>query len=153
MNKQEIKVVAVSGGFDPVHIGHVRMFEKAKALGTHLVVILNCDEWLKRKKGFVFMPEKERAEIIEKFAVVDDVYIHYSDDSHVSKALENYRMKIEGKEYQINIFANGGDRKNKNDIPETNVCEKNGIEMVFNVGEGGKVQSSSWLTNAISTQK
>lgn len=149
MEKQEIKIVAVSGGFDPVHIGHVRMFEEAKALGTHLVVIINCDEWLKRKKKFVFMPEDERAEIIKKFSVVDDTYIHRSNDSHVSDALENYKMKIDGKKYRINIFANGGDRKDKSDIPEAEVCEEREIEMVFNVGSGGKVQSSSWLTKAV----
>ena len=66
-------VVAVSGGFDPIHIGHVRMFERAKTLGDELVVILNNDNWLKKKKGFSFMPEKERKEVIEALRVVDRV--------------------------------------------------------------------------------
>ena len=64
-SKKKPVVVAVSGGFDPIHIGHVRMFERAKALGDELVVILNNDNWLKKKKGFAFMPEKERKEVIE----------------------------------------------------------------------------------------
>ena len=148
---KEIKIVAVSGGFDPVHIGHVRMFEEAKKLGTHLVVILNSDEWLKKKKGYVFMPEKERAELIKNFKPVDDVYIHEEIDEYmsVSGAIEKYRMNINGEKYQISVFANGGDRRNEEDIPEAEVCKKMGIEMVFNVGDGGKVQSSSWLVDKI----
>lgn len=148
MNKN-VTVVAVSGGFDPVHIGHVRMFEEARALGTHLVVIVNCDDWLKRKKGYAFMPEQERAELIKKFAAVDDVYVHQSDDSHVSDALRDYKMEIDGVSYPIHIFANGGDRKNEDDIPESGICKEKNIKMVFNVGHGGKVQSSSWLTDAV----
>ncbi|MEI6479100.1 MAG: adenylyltransferase/cytidyltransferase family protein [bacterium] len=133
-------VVAVSGGFDPIHIGHVRMFEEAKKLGDKLVVIINCDDWLKRKKGFAFMPEKERAEIIQALKPVDEVYVHHSDDHHVCGAL---------KKIKPNIFANGGDRKNIADIPEAEICEALGIEMIFNIGYGGKVQSSSWLTAKI----
>jgi D-beta-D-heptose 7-phosphate kinase/D-beta-D-heptose 1-phosphate adenosyltransferase len=148
---KNIKVVAVSGGFDPVHIGHVRMFEKAKRLGTHLVVILNGDEWLKNKKGYSFMPEDERAELIKKFGVVDDVYIHREIDEHtsVTGALRDYTMLIDGQEYPINIFANGGDRKDIDDIPEGKICKEKGIEMIFEVGKGGKVQSSSWLIDAV----
>jgi len=153
MNKidKNIKVVAVSGGFDPVHIGHVRMFEEAKKLGTHLVVILNGDEWLKNKKGFAFMPEEERAELIKQFGVVDDVYIHREIDEHtsVTGALRDYTMNIDGQEYPISIFANGGDRKDINDIPEGKICQEKGIEMVFEVGRGGKVQSSSWLIDKV----
>ena len=136
MKKSHKKVVAVSGGFDPLHIGHVRMFEQARDLGDELVVILNCDAWLMRKKGFVFMKEKERAEIIKALRCVDRVYIHHSKTSHVAGALQKIRP---------DIFANGGDRKNEDDIPEAPVCKKYDIEMIFNVG-GGKIQSSSWLT-------
>lgn len=147
--KDEIRIVAVSGGFDPVHIGHARMFEEARKLGTHLVVILNGDAWLKRKKGFAFMPQDERAELIKKFTAVDDVYIHESDDSHVADALRDYTMNINGTPYPIAVFANGGDRKNEDDIPEAPICKEKNIEMIFNVGAGGKVQSSSWLTDAL----
>jgi len=136
-------IVVVSGGFDPVHVGHVRMFEAAKKLGDKLIVVLNGDSWLKRKKGFVFMPAKERAEVIRGLAPVDDVYIHNSKTSHVSGALEKIRP---------DIFANGGDRKNEADIPEALVCRKHNIKMIFNVG-GGKEQSSSALTNGVARRR
>ncbi len=135
------RVVAVSGGFDPIHIGHVRMFEEARALGDRLVVILNNDNWLLSKKGFVFMPQDERAEVLASLRAVDEVVItdHILDDPDrsVCRTLEALRP---------DVFANGGDRKNVADIPEALVCERCGIEMAFNVGFGGKVQSSSWLT-------
>ncbi len=150
-SQKKIKVVAVSGGFDPVHIGHVRMFKEAKKLGTHLVVILNSDEWLMCKKGFSFMPQEERAELIKSFEDVDDVYTHQKmmGDMSVCSVLIDYKMKINNRKYSINVFANGGDIKNKTDIPEANICNEANIEMVFNVGRGGKIQSSSWLTNKL----
>ncbi|MBU2101290.1 adenylyltransferase/cytidyltransferase family protein [Patescibacteria group bacterium] len=131
--------VAVSGGFDPVHVGHVRMFEEAKKLGDKLIVIINNDNWLTKKKGHVFMPQEERGEIIQNFSFVDRVvFTDHSEDSTdttVCKELELYRP---------NIFANGGDRLADN-TPEVEICKKIGCEMVFNIGEGGKIQSSSWL--------
>ena len=131
------KIIAVSGGFDPVHIGHLRMLQEAKKLGDKLVVILNCDKWLIRKKGNYFMPAVERAEIIKGFSCVDDVYIHESDKDDVCDAL----IKI-----KPDIFANGGDKKKSPDIPECAICEYLGIKMFFNIG-GGKIQSSSELVN------
>lgn len=133
------KTVVVSGGFDPVHIGHVRMFEEAKELvgpDGRLIVVLNCDAWLVRKKGKAFMQQDDRAEIIRAFGCVDDVYILESERNDVGEALEHL---------QPHIFANGGDRKNTSDIPEVVVCEKHDIEMVFNIGQGGKIRSSSEL--------
>lgn len=132
--------VAVSGGFDPIHIGHVRMFEKAKKFGDKLVVIVNNDHWLVAKKGYVFMPEKERREIIASFPAVDKVILtaHKPGDLDRSVCRELAKLKPA-------IFANGGDRKSTKDIPEAVICEKHGIKMVFNIGHGGKVQSSSWL--------
>lgn len=139
MSKRKKIVVAVSGGFDPPHIGHARMFREAKALGDELVVILNNDNWLRKKKGFVFMPEEERKELLEHFKYVDRVVLtrHEPDpeDMSVNHILEELRP---------DIFANGGDRTKEN-IPEVAVCDAIGCKMVFNVGEGGKVQSSSWL--------
>jgi cytidyltransferase-like protein len=141
--KRKPRWVAVSGGFDPMHIGHVRMFKRARALGDKLVVVLNNDNWLRRKKGFAFMPQKERAELLRAFPFVDKVLItdHAKDDpdTSVCRALQKLRPAI---------FANGGDRKNMRDIPEAKVCKELGIKMVFNVGAGGKVQSSSWMINA-----
>ena len=132
-------VVAVSGGFDPIHIGHVRMFERARALGDELVVILNNDNWLKHKKGFAFMPEKERKEVIEGLRAVDRVVLtkHKPNDpdTSVSRSLREIRP---------NIFANGGDRK-AGTVPEVGACEEIDCLAVYNIGEGGKIQSSSWL--------
>ncbi len=138
-SQQKKRVVAVSGGFDPVHIGHVRMFNEARALGDELVVILNNDHWLALKKGSAFMPEAERKEVIEAFGAVDRVILtsHTSDSSDMSVCAEIVELRP-------HVFANGGDRKSDN-IPEYALCEELGVDMVFNVGQGGKVQSSSWL--------
>ena len=86
--KKRVRWVAVSGGFDPLHIGHVRLFKAAKKLGDKLVVILNNDKWLKLKKGFVFMPQKERAELVKSFPFVDRVVLtdHRGDDTDMSVA-------------------------------------------------------------------
>ena len=84
-------VVAVSGGYDPVHIGHVRLFEEAKKLGTKLVVIVNGDSWLIRKKGKYFMGQEERAEIIKAFSCVDDVFVWESEEDDVCGALQKVR--------------------------------------------------------------
>ncbi|HUO56384.1 MAG TPA: adenylyltransferase/cytidyltransferase family protein [Candidatus Paceibacterota bacterium] len=132
--------VMVSGGFDPIHIGHVRMFEEARMLGDKLVVVINNDNWLRSKKGFAFMPERERKEIIAKFPFVDKVVLtkHKKNDPDRSVSRELAAIKPA-------IFANGGDRKSTKDIPEAAVCKKLGIKMVFNLGKGGKVQSSSWV--------
>jgi len=137
--KKVKRVVAVSGGFDPVHVGHVRMFEAAKKLGDELVVILNNDNWLRKKKRHVFMPEAERKEVIEAFQCVDRVVLtgHGVDTADMSVVRELKKLKPD-------IFANGGDRFAKN-IPEVAVCKAIDCEMIFRVGHGGKVQSSSWL--------
>lgn len=131
--------VCVSGGFDPLHIGHVRMINAAKALGTKLIIILNNDNWLMKKKGFKVMNEQDRKEILESLRSVDEVILTKhepnSEDRSVCESL---------KEIKPDIFANGGDRKEDN-IPEYQLCEKLGIKMIFNIGEGGKVRSSSEL--------
>jgi len=136
-------VVAVSGGFDPIHIGHVRMFREARAMGDELVVILNNDNWLVAKKGFAFMSQRERKEILEALTDVDSVVLtnhsKSTNDMSICKTLEQVKP---------DIFVNGGDRTKKN-IPEIPVCEKIGCEMVFGIGKGGKVQSSSWLFKKI----
>src|SRR3989344_6413267 len=133
-DKEKHTIIATSGGFDPLHIGHVRLFREARALGDKLVVIVNNDNWLKYKKGFAFMPHKERAELIASFPFVDKVVItgHKlgTNDISICKELEKIRP---------HIFANGGDRAAGN-IPEYKLCKKLGIKMVFNVGRGGKVQ-------------
>ncbi len=133
-------IVTVSGGFDPIHVGHIRMIQEAAKLGDKLVVIMNNDNWLKTKKGHAFMPEDQRKEIIEAIAGVHEVVLTKHelgcDDISVCEAL---------REIEPHVFANGGDRFADN-IPEAILAKEMGIETVFNVGRGGKMQSSSWLT-------
>lgn len=135
------KIVMVSGGFDPVHIGHVRMFEEAKKLGDELVVVINNDHWLKLKKGYAFMPERERKEIIEAFAAVDRVIL----SSH-KKNTKDISISEDLRALRPHIFAKGGDRHQGNiPSPEVLVCNEIGCAIVNDVGFGGKVQSSSEL--------
>jgi cytidyltransferase-like protein len=135
-------VVAVCGGFDPVHVGHLRHFKAAKELGDTLVVMLNSDSWLMNKRGYVFMPFEERKEIIKSIRYVDKVvpYVETASGS-VAKTLEKLRP---------DIFAKGGDRTTDT-LPrdEVEVCQRLGIRLVTGVG-GGKVQSSSWLVKNVS---
>jgi len=135
------KTVVVSGGFDPIHVGHLRMFQEAAKLGS-LTVVINTDDWLIRKKNYVFMPWEERAEIISAFTYVDNVVSARDEDNTVCGSLRELRP---------DIFANGGDRGATN-TPESKVCEELGIEMVYSVG-GGKVQSSSDLVNDATQEK
>lgn len=130
-------VVAVSGGFDPLHVGHVKYFNEAKNLGNKLVVILNTDEWLQNKKGYVFMSFNERKEILENLRSVDEVIKCIDRDNTVIKTLMILKP---------DIFAKGGDRTVEN-TPEQEICQKLGIKIVFGVG-GNKVQSSSWLIDS-----
>ena len=136
---EEKKIVAVSGGFDPLHIGHVRMFQEAKQLGDELVVIINNDNWLRYKKGYAFMPQEERKEIIEALDCVDRVVFTGHELGTADLSICNELLKL-----RPHIFGNGGDRKEDN-IPEYEVCKNIDCEMVFNLGAGGKVQSSSEL--------
>ncbi|OGE84364.1 MAG: hypothetical protein A2846_01925 [Candidatus Doudnabacteria bacterium RIFCSPHIGHO2_01_FULL_49_9] len=139
-----MKIVAVSGGFDPVHIGHINLLREARALGDKLVVILNNDHWLAAKKGFVFMPERERKAILETVKYVDEVIIssHPKQPADMSVCAELEKLKPD-------VFANGGDRKPDEDpIPEVALCDRLGIQVIYNVG-GGKTQSSSELVKRV----
>ena len=133
------KIVVVSGGFDPLHIGHIRMFKKAKKLGDELIVILNNDNWFKIKGKPVFMSHNERKEIIEALVHVDEVII-----TKHSKNTKDMSICKELQEIRPHIFANGGDRF-ANNIPEFKLCNDLKRKMVFNVGSGGKIRSSSEL--------
>ena len=129
------KSIMVSGGFDPIHKGHIRMIQEAARKGD-VIVIINSDEWLMRKKGFVFMPFEERVEIIKSIKGVTSSLGIDDSDNTVCEALRKYRP---------DYFANGGDRTNTN-TPEMAVCEELGIEVVFELG-GEKIQSSSELVS------
>lgn len=146
-----MKIVAISGGFDRVHIGHVELIKEAKALGDKLIIILNNDNWLKQKKGYVFMGEKERKIILEAMRDVDEVVItsHKKHPKDMSVCQELLKIKPD-------IFANGGDRDKKDANkkssslnPEQKLCLKYKIKMVFNVGKSGKIQSSSNLVKRV----
>lgn len=138
-NKKKKKVVMVSGGFDPIHIGHVRYMKEAKKLGDYLIVVINNDNWFDVKGKPVFMHDEERKEIIEALGCVDEVII-----SAHKKGTKDISVCEEIKRIKPHIFANGGDRKPDGDpIPEVEICEKLGIKLVYNVGKGGKIRSSS----------
>ena len=126
-------IIAVSGGFDPVHIGHIKMIEHV-ARHAKVMVIINSDDWLMRKKGYVFMPWEERSRIMGNIKGVTVVTSVNDSDGTVCEALRRWVP---------DAFANGGDRK-QNNTPEMDVCEELGIEMLWNVG-GEKEQSSSTL--------
>jgi len=128
-------IVAVSGYFNPIHIGHIRLFQEAKKLGTKLIVIVNNDKQVELKGSYPFMKEKERMKIISELKSIDKAVIAIDKDRSVCKTLEYIKP---------DIFANGGDRFKKN-IPEIAVCKKIGCKTIFNIGVGGKIQSSSLL--------
>lgn len=141
------KVVMVSGGFDPLHIGHIRYIQEAKKLGDYLIVIVNNDNWIHKKKGKEFMPENERKEIIEAISGVDEVIISGHTKNPKDMSICNELIKI-----KPHVFANGGDRDEKDSedpksslYREKQIHKKYGIDMVYNVGHGGKVRSSSEL--------
>lgn len=124
-------VVAVSGGFDPIHVGHVRYIQEAAHHGE-VHIYLNTDSWLQRKKGYVFMPFKDRAEILWSIKGVTLVVPADDDDDTVCASLQRWKP---------DFFAKGGDRKEDN-TPELSLCNELGITVLFNMG-GEKIESSS----------
>ena len=132
-NNGKLKI-AVSGYFDPIHVGHLEYLKMAKSLGDILVVIVNNNHQCILKKGKFFMDENDRLEIVKAIKYVDEVVLSVDQDKTVCKSLELIRP---------NIFANGGDRST-DEVPETSVCKKYKIEMVDGLGE--KIRSSSSLT-------
>ena len=136
------RVSVVSGGFDPLHSGHINLLESAAGYGDKLVVLLNSDEWLARKKGRPFMPFEERAGIIERLDMVDYVYGVEDTDGSVTKGLENVKKAFQETSDDVEfIFCNGGDR-GKDNIPE---MEVEGYTFKFSIGGDNKANSSSWI--------
>jgi cytidyltransferase-like protein len=132
------RVVLATGGFDPPHSGHIEYFKAAKALGNILVVGVNSDAWLERKKGRAFMPSTERISIIQNLKMVDHCILFNDDDGSAIEAIKNVQMLYPNSQI---IFANGGDRTAKN-IPEMK-CKD--VEFAFGVGGTDKLNSSSWI--------
>ena len=135
------KTIVISGGLDPIHVGHVNMIQAAANLGD-VIVVLNSDDWLKRKKGYVFMPYEERKYLLKQLKGVTEVSAVDDTDGTVCEAL--WRLKPD-------MFGNGGDRTSEN-TPEGSVCNKLNIEMIWNLG-GKKIQSSSGLINTLFVNK
>ena len=129
-----MKIVAVSGYFDPIHVGHLEYLRLSKKLGDKLVVIVNNNHQCVLKKGKPFMDEKDRVEIVRSLEMVDEVFLSIDDDKSVCKSLEKIKP---------HIFANGGDRST-GEVPELTVCKKYNIQMTDCLGD--KIRSSSDLT-------
>ena len=129
-----MKTVAISGYFDPIHVGHLEYITEARKLGDKLIVIVNNNHQCVLKKGKPFMDEKDRVIITSSLKDVDEVYLSVDHDKTVCKSLELLKP---------DIFANGGDRKN-NEIPESAICKKYNIQIIDGLGK--KIRSSSDLT-------
>lgn len=134
------KIVLVTGGFDPLHSGHIAYFKAACTLGDMLIVGLNSDEWLTRKKGAPFMPWNERLCIINNLSMVDEVFTFDDEDGSARHFIQQVRAHYPTAEL---VFANGGDRT-QNNIPEMDVIDAN-LKFVYGVGGESKANSSSWI--------
>ena len=142
-----MKIIVVSGGFDPLHSGHIAYFKAARDLGDKLIVALNSDDWLLQKKGKYLMSFNERKTIVENLSMIDHV-IDFADDSIGSccNALESIKKSYPNDKI---FFCNGGDR-NKENIPEMKVA---GINFIFGVGGNNKLNSSSWILKDFQFEK
>lgn len=129
-----MKKIAISGYFDPIHVGHIEYINNAKKLGDWLVVIVNNNNQCALKKGKYFMDERDRVLIVKNIKAVDEVFLSIDEDKTVCKSL---------KKVNPDVFANGGDRKNY-EIPESKVCKENNIQIIDGLGD--KIRSSSDLT-------
>jgi cytidyltransferase-like protein len=136
-------VVVLSGGFDPMHIGHLRMIQESANMAQIVVVGVNSDEWLMRKKGYVFMPCEERLEMVQGTRGVSKAMEFDDNDNSACDLLR--RVRSLWPNFKV-AFANGGDRTSDN-IPEIPVAEELGVHLIWGVG-GGKIQSSSDLVNS-----
>lgn len=140
-NKKEI-IVAVSGYFNPLHVGHLEMIKKSKKLGDKLLVIVNSDLQVGLKGSVPFMSEKDRLQIIAALRDVDEVFLSIDKDKTVCRSLTKVKP---------DIFANGGDRKSIGDVPELAVCKKLGIKMVDGLGK--KIRASSLMIAKAADEK
>lgn len=140
-------IIILSGGFDPLHIGHVRMIRAAGEMANHVLIGLNSDAWLERKKGYVFMPWEERKEIL--VAMRDVSFVWDFEDDDIGSACGIIRKAVENLRPTSIAFGNGGDRRAEDEMDaqlrkETGVCQELGVDMLWGLG-GGKIQSSSAL--------
>ena len=139
-DQKMVNIILVSGGFDPIHSGHIKLINEANKYGD-VVVLLNSDEWLKNKKGKAFLPISERKIIMQNIkGVIDVIEFDDSDQTCIDG------IKIAKSRFKNNLikFANGGDRNNDT-TPEKEFCENNNIETLFGIGGTNKSNSSSWI--------
>jgi len=136
-------IILVSGGFDPIHSGHIKLIEDAGNYGD-VVVLLNSDDWLINKKGKAFLPFKERKVIMLAIKKVIDV-IGFEDKDKT--CVDGIKIAIDKYKDKVVKFANGGDRKTET-TPEIEFCNNNNIEMLFGIGGNNKSNSSSWILNS-----
>ena len=133
-------IIMVSGGFDPIHSGHIKLIEEAGSFGD-VVVLLNSDKWLRQKKGHEFLSFDERKTIMSALKKVVDVINFDDDNNNCVNGIEKTIKKYNGRNIK---FANGGDR-NSDTTPEYEFCKKNNIEMLWGIGGKNKANSSSWI--------
>lgn len=145
-----MKVVIVSGFFNPLHGGHLDMIEAAAKMGDRLIVIVNNDRQQVEKKGKVILQETSRARLLRALRVVDEVVVALDDDMTVIRTLKFIASQYPDDEL---VFANGGDRDSAKVVPETDVCEKFDIEMIFGVGGNNKKDSSTRINQALGHAK
>lgn len=141
--KKKYDFAIVSGGFDPVHVGHLRMFQDANKLADKVIVLLNNDDWLIKKKGKPFMSQEQRKEILKEFISISEVIIQKSSEKSSNLAIKEFASKNPNKKI---CYCNGGDRSNIKNILEAKICAELNIELEFEIGGKEKIESSSQLT-------
>ena len=145
-----MKVVIVSGFFNPLHGGHLDMIEAAAVMGDQLIVIVNNDKQQLLKKGKIILDEKNRLRLLRAIKGVDNVVLSIDEDPSIIKTLEMVAQQHPGDEL---IFANGGDRDSEKAIPEADVCRQYDIAMVFDAGGNAKTDSSTRINQALGHEK
>ena len=147
LNKEMKKeYIVISGGFDPIHSGHINLIQDASKV-ANVIAIVNNNNFLINKKGFIFLDQNERIKILSSITGVDETFLSIDNDHTVINSLK----KLINSGRNIKYFGNGGDRMTEDDIPETEICKKNNIELIFNLG-GQKSQSSSSLAVSLYDQ-
>ncbi|NLA43273.1 adenylyltransferase/cytidyltransferase family protein [Candidatus Saccharibacteria bacterium] len=145
-----MKIVIVSGFFNPLHGGHLDMIEAAKELGDKLVVIVNNDKQQLVKKEKIILNEANRLRVLRALRSVDEVMLAIDKDMTVSESLVHIANQYPGDNL---VFANGGDRSTPEVVPERDVCDKYNIEMVYGVGGVNKADSSTRINQALGHKK